>query len=340
MKLSIVLPVYGVENYIRECVLSIINQTDGLFREIELIIVNDGTRDHSIERIQDLIENKSNIVLINQENQGLSAARNNGLSRAHGDYVWFIDSDDWITSDALNVLFPYLDGKNDTIVMGAEDVFGNYTNIINVFFPKPKTLKRLENYQLGCEQTTTSVLTVYKRDFLHDNSLRFMLGVFHEDYEFSTKVSYYSNHTLYIPNPLYRIRRSIADGRQSITTVVNPKRAFDALKVASSLSEFNRNVVKENEIRNKIDDIICQCVNNGALNLILQCSFEERVRFNDIYRKNYSFLTNNIIKGRFRYKLEGLLFLCFPNNITGVYKIMQLFNIRRIMELINSRKTS
>lgn len=338
MKLSIVVPVYGVENYIRECILSIIEQEDNLFSETELIIVNDGTRDNSIERIHDLIKLYPNIILINQVNQGLGAARNNGLSKASGDYVWFIDSDDWITSDALHTLFPYLDGVNDTIVMGALDVFNNYTNTINVFFPEPQILKRLENFRMGCEQTTTSVLTIYKRNFLHKNSLLFMPGVFHEDYEFSTRVSYYSNQTIYLPNPIYLIRRSTSDGRQSITTVINPKRAYDALKVASALAEFNKSVVKEIDIQNKVDDIICQCINNGALNLILKCSEEDCVYFNELYSKNYSNLTRHIINGRFRYKLEGVLFYCFPSNVIGVYKFLQLLNFRKIKDLISSRR--
>ena len=115
MKLSIVVPVYNVEQYVRKCILSIINQENDLFREIEVIIVNDGTKYKSVEQIRDLVDKYNNITLVNQQNQGLSVARNNGMNKASGDYVWFVDSDDWISSDALKVLLPYLDGKNDIV---------------------------------------------------------------------------------------------------------------------------------------------------------------------------------------------------------------------------------
>ena len=110
MKLSIVVPVYNVEQYVRKCILSIVNQDDDLFKSFEVIIVNDGSKDKSVEQIQDLVDKYDNITLINQENLSLSVARNNGMAMAKGDYVWFIDSDDWITSDAVKYVLLHLDG--------------------------------------------------------------------------------------------------------------------------------------------------------------------------------------------------------------------------------------
>ena len=128
MKLSIIIPVYKVERYVRQTILSVINQDHSLFNQSEVIIVNDGTPDKSIEVIQDLIDEYSNIKLINQQNQGLSMARNNGLAVAEGDYVWFVDSDDWLAEYALNDLFHYLDGKNDAVVIGAVEVWDDKNN--------------------------------------------------------------------------------------------------------------------------------------------------------------------------------------------------------------------
>ena len=110
MKLSIVVPVYNVEQDVRKCILSIVNQDDDLFKSFEVIIVNDGSKDKSVEQIQDLVDKYDNITLINQENLSLSVARNNGMAMAKGDYVWFIDSDDWITSDAVKYVLLHLDG--------------------------------------------------------------------------------------------------------------------------------------------------------------------------------------------------------------------------------------
>ena len=106
MKLSIIVPVYNVEKYIRLCMESIFKQ--GLDEnDYEVIIVNDGTPDKSMEMITDIIVAHQNIHVINQENQGLSVARNNGIAAAKGEYIQFLDSDDLLIDNSL----PYLINK-------------------------------------------------------------------------------------------------------------------------------------------------------------------------------------------------------------------------------------
>lgn len=103
MKLSIIVPMYNVEKYIQRCLFSIINNK-GFLENCELIVVNDGTKDNSESIARKIIEGLPNAQIIAQENRGLSAARNTGLSRAKGEYIWFIDSDDWIELNAIAVL--------------------------------------------------------------------------------------------------------------------------------------------------------------------------------------------------------------------------------------------
>lgn len=102
-QLSIIVPIFKVEKYIRRCLESIFRQglNDDVF---EVIIVNDGTPDRSMEVIADIIQQHQNITVINQENQGLSVARNNGIEQARGEYILFIDSDDLLIDNTL----PYL----------------------------------------------------------------------------------------------------------------------------------------------------------------------------------------------------------------------------------------
>ena len=107
MLLSIIIPVYNVERYIVETLESILSQNTFPFT-YEVIVVNDGTPDHSMEIVERYRYSFDNLTIINQENQGLSCARNSGLKIAKGDYVWFIDSDDSIPQDAFESLFPYL----------------------------------------------------------------------------------------------------------------------------------------------------------------------------------------------------------------------------------------
>ena len=108
--LSIIIPVYNVEKYIDKCISSIVNQGDS-FNNVELIIVNDGTKDNSIAVIQSYIDTFPNVFLINQENAGLSEARNTGLRHASGEYVWFFDSDDWMPDNCLDKILNVLGEK-------------------------------------------------------------------------------------------------------------------------------------------------------------------------------------------------------------------------------------
>lgn len=325
MKLSIVVPVYNVEKYVRNSIQSIIEQGNNLFNEVELIIVNDGTKDKSIEQIQDLVDKYQNIKLINQDNQGLSMARNNGLEAATGDYIWFVDSDDWIDPHAVATLLPYFDGKNDAIVMGAVNVTDQSSETVHVYFPEVKTMTGKEAYRNNCEQGYTSVLTVYRKAFLNKYHLRFMPGVFHEDNEFCPRVSYLSEKTTYIPDSLYYIRRAIADGRKSITTTATPKRAFDNVKVGLSVANFCTKYVKEPDIKSILYNHISIDINN-ALEIISFCEEDDQLKFGKFYYNNSEVLNACLAGGKSKYRVEALLFRLFPSKIIGVYKtIIKLF---------------
>lgn len=121
IKVSIIVPVYNVEDYIEECIDSIVNQT---LKEIEIIIVNDGTKDNSIKKIEKYLSDPR-VVLINKENGGLSSARNAGLKLAKGEYISFIDSDDFIELTMLEDL--YNNSEDSEIVFSDIILYNNIT---------------------------------------------------------------------------------------------------------------------------------------------------------------------------------------------------------------------
>ena len=110
-KISVIVPVYNVENYVSKCIESIINQT---YSNLEIIIVDDGSTDKSGEICEYYAKRDDRIVLVHQENQGLSMARNNALDIAKGEYIGFVDSDDWIAPDMYEVLY------NSAVQCGAD----------------------------------------------------------------------------------------------------------------------------------------------------------------------------------------------------------------------------
>ena len=105
-KVSIIIPVFNVENYLERCLKSVIAQT---FKDIEIIIINDGSIDKSLEICKKFAESDKRIILINQKNSGVSAARNTGIDIATGKYLSFVDSDDFITPDMIEFLLTNLE---------------------------------------------------------------------------------------------------------------------------------------------------------------------------------------------------------------------------------------
>lgn len=188
--ISAIIPIYNVQDFIRECVESVIKQT---LKNIEIILVNDGSTDQSMEEIKDLV-NKYNIIVINQENRGLSAARNTGLKYASGKYISFIDSDDYIEPNFLQKLYDCAEKYDLDIAMGGHTKLFENGDLIE----RRRTIKLLDSgLKTGKEILYNSIQLndyrmevwddLYKREFLLENQLSFYEGILHEDEEFTLK---------------------------------------------------------------------------------------------------------------------------------------------------------
>ena len=123
MKLSLIIPVYNVEQYVGRCLQSCLKQPYVMADDFELVIVNDGTKDNSMAIVEEMTRDCANVTIINQDNQGLSMARNTGLKAAKGEYVWFIDSDDWIEDGCLHEILARLhETKTDLLQLQYRNV--------------------------------------------------------------------------------------------------------------------------------------------------------------------------------------------------------------------------
>lgn len=191
MELSIIVPVYNVEKYVRSCIESIYKQ--GLDEEcFEVIIVNDGTPDRSIEMITDIIAAHQNIAVINQENQGLSVARNNGIKAAKGEYILMPDSDDLLIGDSLKPLLEKaLETKVDLVVadfltMTDEEIDDFYKKEFKQ--PKPQ-FKKVVGEQIYLELLNPHQCfvwrTLYRREFLVTENLTSYPGLRFQDVPFT-----------------------------------------------------------------------------------------------------------------------------------------------------------
>jgi len=189
--LSIIVPVYNVEKYIRSCIESIFKQglDDASF---EVIIVNDGSTDRSMEMIEYIISQHRNITVINQDNKGLSIARNNGIANAKGKYILMPDSDDLLIENSLKPLLEIaLESQADLIVADFKSMTDNeieQTNTsllqLEMFNYREKTgeelfLEDLNPYHCYVWRT------LYRSDFLKENNMSFVPGIYIQDVPFT-----------------------------------------------------------------------------------------------------------------------------------------------------------
>lgn len=207
LELSIIVPVYNVEKYIRTCMESIFKQ--GLDEDtFEVIIVNDGTKDRSMEVIQDIIDSHKNITIINQENQGLSMARNNGMAIAKGEYILMPDSDDLLVENSVkSLLEKALETKADMVV--ADFVKMTDEEIKNDTIAQ-RNYQQIESTGIELYQNESLIInvyvwqTLYRRQFLQGNNITFISGIFFEDIPFThqcylnAKKCIWANTLLYI----------------------------------------------------------------------------------------------------------------------------------------------
>ena len=174
-KFSIIVPVYNVEEYIDKCLKSIYNQT---YKDFEVIVVNDGTKDSSMEYVK-----KYDATIINQENKGLSAARNKGASKAKGEYIIFIDSDDYIEKDLLNEINKSLINNPDIVRFQIQEV--NKEGILNKYKEESfENLNGVEAFKIISKYHFVENAWSYaiKRKYYENEKYKFREGTIHEDF--------------------------------------------------------------------------------------------------------------------------------------------------------------
>lgn len=198
-KISVIIPIYNVEKYIEQCLISVLKQT---YENLEIILVNDGTKDSSMKVIEKYLSDPR-IKVINKENGGLSSARNAGLEIATGEYISFVDSDDLIEKNLYENLLKYL--ENEDIILFEYLPFQNEKLIEK---DKRKKLKILENKKIIQSETlelfyrkiSRSCWTkLYSHKFLKENNFKFIEGIIYEDMIWEIETVFKAQKIKYVP---------------------------------------------------------------------------------------------------------------------------------------------
>lgn len=315
IKLSIIIPVYNVEQYLEKCLQSCLSQ-DIPHNDYEIIVVNDGSPDGSLAIAERIAKSTTNITVISQENCGQSTARNVGISIAKGDYVWFVDSDDWIETNCLKQLTDtlYNDRLDALVINGVRVINGIETRRP----PRVFTNRILsgKEYLRGTLVNCAAVITIYKREILRKYNLTFKQGIFHEDAEFVPRAYHYIER-IAIKN--YHFYYNLLNPA-STTQKVNPKKGFDLIKVACSLFAFQQGIKDEdNSYYNKY---IASVLNQALSNAVIMDKGKQKQFVNEIVKHKYLF--NSLIKTEgFIYKIEGILFCLLPKQCINIYKLLK-----------------
>lgn len=267
-KLSIIVPVYGVEKYIDKCLNSLVKQS---LKEIEVIVVNDGTKDNSQKIIDKYVKKyPDKIKSYIKENGGQGSARNYGLKKATGEYIGYVDSDDFVEKDMYKKLYNKAKENNyDIVVCGNYNVSEDYQNKnIDAFINNYNT--DLENIFFGKMAVWNKI---YKRDILIKNKLEFKEKVWYEDLAFTLKAIMNSNTFAFIDEPLYDYL--IREG--STMNNSNVQRNLEILDAFNDILSYIKHNKKE-EYFSKIEFLAIDHIYISAIVRVLKAETDDKVK--------------------------------------------------------------
>lgn len=271
--ISIIIPVYNVAPYIKSCLYSVLNQT---YKNIEIIIINDKTTDESISIIKDVLQKETPLIPIriieHAENKGLSSARNTGIRNSKGDYLYFLDSDDEISTDCIETL------SNRAISSCADLVIGDYIVQGSLDFYPPlelgtSVIKGNLNIIKAYMQEKFYVMAwnkLVKKEFIIKNSLYFKNDLIHEDCLWSFQCACKAEiidvikHTTYI----YKIQK------KSITSTLKFEKDFQMYKII--LTEITNYANSLHLLNNKY---VFSFIEEEKLRLLRKCKYAEHVEY-------------------------------------------------------------
>ena len=251
-QVSIVVPVYKVpEQYLRKCIESSVNQT---MREIEIILVDDGSTDSSGTICDEYVDKDERVSVIHQSNGGLSVARNTGLSESNGDYIYFLDSDDYIAENTLELLVEIAEKDNSDIVFFDAVSFADSND-----FTVKQNYIRKNNYQTdnglnvfskmskNQEFHSAVYLMLFKKTFIKSNDLIFVQGILHQHMVFTYQVLCLASAVSQCPDALYHRRYRKNSIMTSSKTVKHFTSCIDVCKINTKFTAetFGTNISPE-----------------------------------------------------------------------------------------------
>ncbi|WP_372518627.1 glycosyltransferase family 2 protein [Candidatus Ruminimicrobiellum ovillum] len=337
VKVSVIIPVYNVENYLRQCLDSIVGQT---FKDFEIIVVNDCSTDNSGSILEEYAKKDDRFIIINlSENKGQGNARNQGLNIAKGKYITFIDSDDWVAPDYIELLYNEINENNLDVVCASAFLYDNITKkITDRKEASADFLNNIKKERLLVLDKDSFVVTVwakiYGKNFLNDNEIRFRLDNYHEDNLFIFETIINTNKIKFTDNKIYFYRNNRANSSMSI---INKEFTYFSL-----FSELKKILIKcgKYEQYKKVYYQYISIITSTRLEF-LNLKFSESALYFDKFRKLYytkEFVKNFSVKNMgINFKVRLILFyMCLKFNINyAVVGKFCSFSLRNAIKILH-----
>lgn len=246
-KVSIIIPVYNTARYLPECLDSVINQT---LKDIEIICVDDGSKDNSVEILNQYAQNDSRIIVLTQSHKKQGTARNLGMSIAKGEYIGFVDSDDWCELDMFEKLYNRAKETDSDVTICCGNIYNEKTHIkttndsysLKIFTPEyfesafnPK--KTINDIFQIC---VSPVIKIYKHNFMDENSIRFPTNIYYEDVPFFLDVWLLSGSVSLLKEFCYNYREE----SKTSTCYNNDLSKLDVVKFLN----ITKNILKKHKV--------------------------------------------------------------------------------------------
>ena len=296
-KFSIIIPVYNVEKYIKKCLDSIFEQS---FKDYEVIVVNDGTKDNSMDIVKEY-----NVKIINQKNQGLTEARNSGAKKATGEYLIFIDSDDYIDKDLLKEINKSLKNDPDIVRFQIREVYEDDKESKD-YKETPFTNKNgVEAFNLITKYHFVENAWSYaiKRSYYEDNNYSFKKGTIHEDFGLLPLVIIKANTV----NSISYIGYNYLQRKGSI---MSQKDYEKTKKKVSDFYNHYKYLIEEINMTKLDSKVFKSFISNSLILKICELDNKDYKEYKKILKEQKVF--DNLLEDSFVRKIKKLLFKISP----------------------------
>lgn len=240
VEISVIVPVYNVENYLDDCLNHITNQS---FKDMEIICINDESNDNSLDIINRYCESDERIIVINQKNQGAGACRNTGIQMAKGKYIYFCDSDDYLKLNALEELYNQAEKRDPDFIIFKLENFDNETKEIieDDYYSMPYLKNRVGDKLFSYDDVSDFALDIavcspgafFKREFIYD--IKFPEDLIFEDNVFFTNALFKADKIYFYDKFLYNRRV-----RSDSLSKSNPVKSLDTIEITNLLLDLTK----------------------------------------------------------------------------------------------------